>query len=599
VDLAEAPDETALPPAGRAGESPAGFRIFAAFLGVGCALFLFTSFTVNFKSERELRAHQRAARVHFAVNYWDTHGYFQAGGLAVRLRTPPSTEPYFYRSSTGGYLLSAFVVQKIHRAFTGRYGWQAIAIHHQVISLISSALLGLLCHRIAIRCGSPPLHAFVLAAVTQVVFFTFPENLELYWEMSEMQWWILVVLLFLLFEDATSGDRTSRRVGFQRGLLVLVMAYLSVTTTPFFLAAWIAGRLIADGFFPGWRTFVATLLLPVALVLAILMVQRAVVDRLHPDVPVLGSSMMFRSGLDGSVSYYGDHKDLLYGRRTPARRAADPLEDSLRFPMLFVLGGLAILAIFVSFARGNSSARLPVFLVVAFGGTYALYAAIFSQSITVHPYLYDPILVLPFILALFTFVPSRLEVRTRRTGMFVLIVAFAGWIHAGSNLREYAKRYPAPSAQPAAVSRAGQTRAARKAAAAAPQEKGYGSWKVVPHAASNFSASSGEWIVEQSDQSALSYTYLGPKTMLVSFFIQDTDVKGNPVALRMAIPNGEVSRQATGAMCRVQNAGGDLTAGFVGVQKDKIIFQTLNAKPWSPTSKGKTVVFGSITFEIQ
>jgi hypothetical protein len=176
----------------------------------------------------------------------------------------------------------------------------------------------------------------------------------------------------------------------------------------------------------------------------------------------------------------------------------------------------------------------------------------------------------------------------------VLIVAFAGWIHAGSNLREYAQRYPSASARPAAGSPA-----AAGAPAAAQPEKVYGTWKAVPYAASNFSAASGEWIVESTDQAVLSYTYLGPKTMLVSFFIQETDVKGAPVALRMAIPNGEVSRQATGTMCRVRNAGGELTGGFVGVQKDKIIFQTLNAKPWSATSKGNTVVFGSITFEIR
>ncbi len=571
--------------------SPRTLPLFGAFLALGFVVCLFTLFTVNHRTEKELQSHRRSERAQTGITYWNEHGWFQSTGLPVRKMRPPTRAYYFYRSSTGAYLLTGFFVQKIYSWFNDGYAWHAVAIHHQLISLLTSALLALIAFRVASRFGLKPFHAFTLAVVTEVVFFTFPENLELYWEMSEMQWWMLLGLAFLLFEERTLGAEPARRTTLIRALLVFTMAFLSVTTTPFFVAAYIAARLVVHGFFPGWKSLVAAMLIPTALALAIYKGQIALVQTLNPKMPIYGSTLMFRSGFDGSPKHYTDHADILLGRRPAA--AETPDEREVRRPWLFVAGGVSILALLIAFARGRIEA-FPILALSAVGGAYALYAGIFSQAIVIHPYLYDAIIALPLILAIFTGLPALLESLTTGSGAFVLVAMFAGFIHANANLREYAMRYPQ---EPPPVAKGTGTTAA---AAAAPPTS-YGTWKTVPYAQTNFTANAGEWAVDEKDQNVLSYSYVGPKTMVISFMLQSTDVTATPKTLQIAIPDGKAAARPTGAACRVNDGGSGLGAGFVFTQPGRnfIQIQKIDAKPWKKTAGDDTLVFGSITFEIR
>ena len=82
-------------------------------------------------------------------------------------------------------------------------------------------------------------------------------------------------------------------------------------------------------------------------------------------------------------------------------------------------------------------------------GTYLLHAAVFSQLVVLHPYLFDVVLMTPMILALFVMLPALVELRTGATGLIILIVLFAAAWTSLFQLRLYALAYPAP--QPAAV----------------------------------------------------------------------------------------------------------------------------------------------------
>ncbi len=566
--------------------------LFLAFLAVGTIVLAFTLRTVNARSIQELQTHARSRRAHVGITYWTQHGYFSSAGLPVRETIHGQRYLYFYRSSSGAYMLSGLLVQKVYGAFTGRYGWQAVAVHHQLISLVTSALLALLAFRIATRLGLGPLHAFIVAAVTETVFFTFPGNLFTYWEMSEMLWCLLFGLLFLLLEE----KEPTRRVTLIRAALIFLLTYFSVTTGVFFVAAYAAATLVLRGRIDGYKRFVATLIVPAAVAVAIYGAQLAWVSWKYPKTPLMGSSILFRSGFDGSRAEYKDHADLLVGRQ-PGARAGQ--ETEVRRPWLFGAGLLSVLALFVAYTRGRIG-MFPLLVIVTIAGTYLLYAGIFSQAVVIHPHLYDPILALPLILAIFTALPALLETLTRRTGSFVVIALFAGYMHATANVREYAVGQPLPGAAPIVTGRE-----ARRAAIAAPAAGGgfSGTWKSVPHAPANFTANVGAWTVDAADQAVYSYTYLGEKTMMVSFFIQSTDVTATPKtrALQIAIPEGKRAARATGTMCRVRDGSGELSGGFVAVQPggEVIAVQKIDAKPWTTTAKDDTLVFGSITFEIR
>jgi hypothetical protein len=86
---------------------------------------------------------------------------------------------------------------------------------------------------------------------------------------------------------------------------------------------------------------------------------------------------------------------------------------------------------------------------VALIGSWLLYAAVFSQAVALHPYLFDVMLATPLILALFAIVPALVESQTNQTGAIVLLVLFAATWLSMFQLRIYALCYPAP--QPAAV----------------------------------------------------------------------------------------------------------------------------------------------------
>jgi hypothetical protein len=76
-------------------------------------------------------------------------------------------------------------------------------------------------------------------------------------------------------------------------------------------------------------------------------------------------------------------------------------------------------------------------------GTYLIYAAVFSQHVAMHPYLFDTMLATPLIVALFVVVPALAEAATEQRSVFVLIAAIAATWTAMVNLRLYALSYPA------------------------------------------------------------------------------------------------------------------------------------------------------------
>src|SRR5690349_24064403 len=95
-------------------------------------------------------------------------------------------------------------------AAIGGFDWQALALHNLLISLAGSVLLALLAYRLALRLDVEPLHAVALALGVQMVHFTFPENLAIFWAMTAQAMWLVPALLFLLVEERAADGRTRR-----------------------------------------------------------------------------------------------------------------------------------------------------------------------------------------------------------------------------------------------------------------------------------------------------------------------------------------------------------------------------------------------------
>jgi hypothetical protein len=412
--------------------------LFAILVTCGAVVLMFTLLTVHRRTPEELRANATAQRSHFAITHWIEHGYFASGGLTVR--TSAKTPLYFHRSSTGGRFLTAFLSEKAYAAVTGHYSWRLLALHNQIISMLTAVLLGVLGFRLAARLGVRTAHALVLAICVQTVHFTFPDNLGLFWGSSGREWLLAFAFIFLLIEER-SGDGRTRVHTVLQALAAFLLVYMEYLGGLAFLSAYAMATLMLEGNRPALKRLAITCALPILLALGLIGAQLTYVKVKHANVPKEGSGFLFRTGLDGSSTYYGDHLDIA-NRRDIARGNFPHNRPYLfRWPWLFFGGAVALLTVLLMAMRGRVP-RVGVVSVVSLLGAYLLYAALFSQAVVIHPYLYDVLLFTPLVLSLLVIAPALLESTTRQSGIIVIAVFFlAVWVSM-VQLRRFALQYP-------------------------------------------------------------------------------------------------------------------------------------------------------------
>jgi hypothetical protein len=422
-------------------ERPRGLTLFALFLATGLIAFGYLWMTVHRRPGEQLSASVDATFSHAAIEHWLRHGYFASHGLLA----PVPGQPILYRSSTGGYLIGGFLAEKIWIGFTGKYSWRLLALHNELVALLTSVLLAMLAYRVARRLGAEPPHAIVLAVAAQMVQLTFPDNVALYWGITAQAVFLPAAIAFLLIEERALDGGRSRFLTIVQALAVFAMTYSEYVCGTMFLAAYLATVLLLREERP---RLVAVLLLPWAAAFAIYAVQLRGA-RAEAGTKLIGSSFLYRSGLDGDAALYGDPLDIAFGRDVVRAHRPGNHESLFRWPWLFAAGAAAALAVLAAYVRGRVP-RVVVVTLVTLLGTYVLYAAVFSQAVALHPYLYDVVLATPLILALFTMAPALAESLTGRSGAIVLLALFAALWVSMFQLRLYALCYPS-QASPAAT----------------------------------------------------------------------------------------------------------------------------------------------------
>jgi hypothetical protein len=427
------------------GERFGGFTLYAFFLAAGLIAFGYSWMTVQHRLVPQLAGADGPIWSHAVVTHWNDHGYLALHGLLW----PTPDGKTVYRNGTGAMMVGAFVAEKVWMAMTGQYGWRLMAIHNEVVVLLISALLALLAYRLARRFGASSISAFILAVAAQMVWFTFPDNLALFWLPTAQTFALGAALVFLLLEErALDGGRT-RRITLLQALAIFALVEFEFVMAAMFIAAWLAVVFLLRGEHPPLKRLVMMVVLPAVIAMSIYGLQLLGVrsERSH-GVNVAGSGFLYRTGLDGDAMFYGDPLDIAFGRDVVRAQRAGNKEFLFRWEWLFFAGLAAVLVVLAAYLRGHAP-RVAVVTLVTLLGAYLLHAAVFSQLVALHPYLFDIVLATPLIVALFAIVPAMVEVRTGRTGLIILVVLFiATWVSL-FQLRIYALCYPAP--QPAAV----------------------------------------------------------------------------------------------------------------------------------------------------
>jgi hypothetical protein len=414
--------------------------VFAALLLIGAMALVAAFSSVHARQPQELFGWRDSARSHVVLTHWLDEGYFHYAGLLNR----EPNKMTFVRNSTGAFMVSGFIVEKIYVTAFGHYSYRLLALHNQVVTLILGALAGLLSYRLARRFGLESLLAFSVGAGVTIVVFTNPECLQLYWELNPQMYALLFALVYLILEE-WSLDRSPRHRGLliaQAGAVFLMTAMEMVFALCF--AASLAAAIVLLRRGESFRRFLLVVVLPLVAALALYQLQIKIATARYPDAPTVGSSMLFRTGLDGDASVYGDHLDIAFNRSVPRGNWGTPEIQKyfFRWPTVFALGVVSLVAVFIAFIRGRAP-RLAVETLVALTGAWVLYAAVFSQAVKVHPWLYDLLLFTPLAIALFALAPSLLESLTGRTGAIVLVIVFSAFWYSLFQMRIYSIRYPA------------------------------------------------------------------------------------------------------------------------------------------------------------
>jgi hypothetical protein len=363
------------------------------------------------------------------LGHWIDRGYFGSFGLIV----PTADANVVYRFSSGGVLITSYIIEKIWIAMTGHYGWRLLALHNSLFGLLTAILFGVLAYRIALRLDLKPLHALILGICAEMVHLTFPEHLGMFYEVTTPAWFLAAALVFLLIEERAM-DGWRKRLALMQGIAVFAMTYLEVICGTLFLIAYLFATFILRDERPPFKRVVVPWL--AALALFAMQLTLAKVAGLH----AMGSPFLYRTGLDGDITLYRTPLDIAFGRDIVRRFRPGNHQDLFHWPVLFFCGAFAVLATFLAYMRRHIP-RTVLIALVSLLGTYAIYASVFSQAVALAPYMFDTLLVTPLILALFAIIPALADTFTNRTGAIVVVVAFAALWTSMYQLRMYALAY--------------------------------------------------------------------------------------------------------------------------------------------------------------
>jgi hypothetical protein len=410
----------------------------AFLLAIGAIVFVFCRQTVHDRTTEELV--YRLWRPQKSVAHWLEHGYFASGGMAVRSsREHPL---FFYRSSSGAHLVSTFVVEKLHSAVRGGYSWRLQVLHNQLVMLLTGALLGLLGFRIAMRFSTPPLHALVLGGAIEFLHYTFPGTLGMFWELTGREFFLMFAAIFLLLEEHSLEQR-KRFITIAQAMSAFLLTWMDIFAGLAFILSYAVITMILRGDRATLKRAAMVAVLPSVLAFLLFAGQKKWVSAQHPDIPLVGSDFLFRTGLDGDATYYISHLDIAYGRKWARGNFPPNQEHLFRWKWMFFAGTTALLASLIAAMRGRVS-QTAIVALLSLLGSYLIYAAIFSQAIVIHPYLYDILLYTPLTLALCVVLPSLVESMTGHRGIAIIAVFFlAIWVSM-VQMRDFMLQYPPP-----------------------------------------------------------------------------------------------------------------------------------------------------------
>ncbi len=416
-----------------------GWGTYAILAMVAAACGAFLGLTV------QARGTENLYREHDVFMPWLEQGYFYLGGQRWVDGAVKNTYSWFY-------LFPAFIIQKINYLLTGAFSYRLMALYNQLIVALSALSVGFLGFHTARLLKATRLESLVYATCALLAFQTFPWNVAGYFRIYPTNFWMIfapLLMVLVLREIRAPAVIPQRRNTLLMGVLAFILFYTEHIASLFLFSSLVLLTFFLSPSLFRYLKPVRRILLPGLLGIGLFLSALVYLNLAFPDIAWRGSTLLYRTGLDGSTALYGSHADLL--TRTsyiPSYLSFGKSPQNLsNWHLLASLGAGAFVFAFLMLAFTKSTdlrQRLKGFFLTngALALQYGLFAGFLTQAAVTHPFGYDLYLAAPLIIALFTALPALLSVPFRQSRLVPPIVLVGALYLCMSQLRAFALAFP-------------------------------------------------------------------------------------------------------------------------------------------------------------
>jgi len=414
------------------------FGTLIAYFLVGFIVFTFLALTVQNRSTEKLYPQDETI-----IMKWHDEGYFYLGGQRIIGNEVKKTYTWFY-------LTPAFILQEINIWLSGSFSPRLMAIYNQLIIWFSAVSIGFLGFRAARRLEANKKDAFMLGFLALAVYHTFPWNIAGYFRIYPTNFWMIFAPLFMaivLHELECLPTIARSGILWIKAILIFLMFYQEHVASFFLILALI---ILSHFWFPDYirkTKFIFTVIIPAILAISLFKGSILYLYLRFPDLQFTGSSLLYRSGWDGSTEYYKGIWQL-FSRHAylPAYlQAAGKARSLANWGYLVVMAVASLFVVFWARRRDIKNLIPTEQTLVTIGALalqYIFFALILNQAAITHPFGYDIYMAAPCIVISLVIGPILLErcIGHRRVIiLFYIIIALAIIVH---QMRMFAVAFP-------------------------------------------------------------------------------------------------------------------------------------------------------------
>ena len=463
------------------------FKLMLIHAFVGMAIFIALFLTVLDRDVKSAGFEQKWVetqvfqnRWNDLIDHWREDGYFNNAGLwYLNIDRPfqgwtkqkdihdsgwissknfnPEAE-YYYRSNPVIMILPLAAMQRAKTMVLGGDASRRVfVLHNQGAVLIAGVLLGMIGTIMCRRMGLSLLHAMVLGVCAQIVFQTHPLNLASFFRLYFQHAMNVPICLFVLSLVLDDGKKPWQWI---RALSVFLITLSEPATAMLFIAGYavlnvlVTGRLfkvhpagLEESTLKSQRAL-STVFLPCTVAFGLIITQYAYASLFIPNIELVGSKSIFRTGLDGNTKWHGQlygafngmlFKNYLYG---PGR------SNIGGSPAFWIPGFAAIFTTLLAAAwsrkegEDQTAVRDTAYYTALLSLVFFPMAIVFNNAMAIHPFIYPLMILPPICLAMFAFVPALVAKSARYRWPIVGITAMIAFAVTMSNLRYFAVTFP-------------------------------------------------------------------------------------------------------------------------------------------------------------